>query len=170
MSLKVKTKSNNNKNKHQRHKKWFDKTLVELRRELTKASQLMQRFPRTPSVRRYFFYSLKVYNKMRKKKARQYKEKIIDELDELRSSNPQSYWKLLNSLKDSCEKDNPADNISISEWEVYYKNLNKSKTCTNQTKIATELQKLEAQPCFNELDFKIKTSELIQAIKRLKKF
>jgi ribosomal protein L20 len=44
--------------------------------------------------------------KVRKHKKRQFKQKVLDSLDELREDNPKEYWKLINSLKEE-EKEGP---------------------------------------------------------------
>ena len=100
--------------------------------EICKNSQLLQRYPNAPPVRRAFFISMKVYNKTRKWKARQFRENLITKLDDLKTSNPQSYWKLLESLKDDKYKDNTAENIEMAEWELYLKKLNENcNACHN---------------------------------------
>ena len=110
---------------------------------------------------------MKSYNKTRKKKARQFKENLITKLDDLKTSNPQSYWKLLESLKDDKYKDNSAENIEMAEWELYFKKLNEN--CKdNDENILHELEQLERQPNFNELDFEIKPREITKAIQHIK--
>ena len=107
-SLKVKLKNK----KRAKDKKWFDKELKDLKREVWYNSRLLQQHPNTPEVRKSFFISLKSYNKLRKKKRRQFKEETLRKLDNLRISQPQAYWKLLNSPK---EQNSNTENISLEE-------------------------------------------------------
>jgi hypothetical protein len=129
-SLKTKTMQGKGKNTNRKanDKKWYDKNLSQMKNDMIKNAKHLQKYPNIPSVRKVFFASLKLYNKSRKKKSREYKANLIQQLDELRTSNPQNYWKLLDSLKGSARKDNPAENISVAEWELYFKNLNTNKT------------------------------------------
>ena len=48
-------------------------------------------------------------------------------LEMLSTQNPTEYWKLLDELKDR-ESSAPDPNISLTEWELYFKALNTSKT------------------------------------------
>ena len=96
-SLKVKI----NKQKEWQRKKWFDKGLYEQKRELLYFSKMFQKYPNKPEIRRCFFLNLKIYNKARKHKMRQFQDRTLQQLDELCENQPQAYWKLLNSLKES---------------------------------------------------------------------
>ena len=91
LSLNFKRVAKNHKKVQRNNKKWFDKTLGEMKNELIKSSYLLQKFPNAPPVRKHFFESLKIYNKSRKFKARRFQENMINRLDELKTSNPQSY-------------------------------------------------------------------------------
>ena len=74
-----------------KHKKWFDESLEKLKRDVTHNSYLLQKFPNNPHIRHNFFRSLKTYNKTRKYKARQFKENIIQQLEDLKDNNPNKY-------------------------------------------------------------------------------
>jgi HSP90 family molecular chaperone len=62
--------------------------------------------------------------KVRKHKKRQFKQKVLDSLDELREDNPKEYWKLINSLKEE-EKEGPENTIELDKWYTYFRSLNK---------------------------------------------
>ena len=139
-----------------------------MKNEVIKYSRQLQKYPNNPVVRQNLFTSLKLYNRTRKRKARNYKANLIHELDELRTSSPQKYWNLLNSLKEPSRNENPAENIPMGEWELYFRDLNKKKDNEHDKDMLSELETMENQPNFCELDFSIKPSEITKAIKMLK--
>lgn len=148
------------------NKKWFNQKLAEQKKHVLFLSRQFQKYPMRTEIRGAFFKALKSYNKERKRKARQFKQQMLLKLDELRSSCPQDYWKLLKSLRDSDKVD---ENIPLQEWSSYFHNLN---TCQNRSsrkeEILKKLETLEKDKCFNELDFKISESEVRKALKKLK--
>ena len=148
-------------------KKWYDKSLEVLKKEVQYNSKLLQKYPNTPSIRRAFFRSLKLYNKTRKYKARKFKEKLLTQLEDLRSNNPQAYWKLLQELKEETDQ-TKSSQIPLKEWEIYFKNLNQDKNNEFNTNLMKELREIEKENVFNETDFTIKASEISTCIKKLK--
>ena len=127
----------NTKKQHQRkqnstcgQKQWFDNSLIELHKQLKLNSKLLQKYPNVPHIRHNFFTSLKRYNKQRKCKKRMFKQKILDNLDELREYNPYSYWNLLKKLRNDSINDQNTK-ISMEEWELYFKNFNKGIKSTD---------------------------------------
>ena len=87
------------------------------------------------------------------------------QLNELRTSNPSHYWKLLSHLKESFTEQK-ASKISLIEWESYFKKLNSSPI--EDKDIEQKLKLLETQKQFNTTDFTIKESEIMKCIKHLK--
>ena len=121
-NIALKRKPHITKNKNKKHKQWFNQSLVILKREVDKLSNQLQKTPNIPEVRSMFFKTLKLYNKKRKKCAKRFKEATLAKLDDLRSSDPQAYWKLLKSLKDARQSD--ANEISMEDWLIHFQNLN----------------------------------------------
>ena len=165
VSLKKKILSKRKQNAN--HKKWYDKTLQEMKKEVILNSKLLQRYPNIPDVRHNFFTSLKRYNKSRKRKARQYKEKILHQLDDLKDKNPGAYWKLLKELK-TKDSDDKSSQISLDEWELYFKSLNVDRHPQKNFETKQKLCDLEREQIFNETDFKITTHEISRCVKKLK--
>ncbi len=161
-----------NKMKHQRHKKWFDKNLQKMRNALQYKGFLIRKYPRDPVIRGSYFKGLKEYNKLRKKKMRQFKADIIDTLDDLRSNNVKEYWSLVDKLKaeETTESNKVATSININDWEEYFTKLINSDTMTstNKCKITQDIADMESRVTFNELDFSITENEIIKSIKKLK--
>jgi hypothetical protein len=90
-SLKTKKILRNRIKRKKTCNKWFDKTLLAMKNKVIKNSRQLQKHPNDPLVRQNLFTSLKTYNRTRKRKARNSKANLIHKLDELRTSNPQSY-------------------------------------------------------------------------------
>ncbi len=162
ISLKRNVKPRKTKNK-----KWFSNDLGSLKKHVIYLSGLLQKYPTIPHIRGAFFRTMKHYNKERKRKKRQFKQKILDRLDDLKDKDPNSYWRILDSLK------NPKDDtdcISSYEWKHYFTNLNNKTNVSHESlnMIKEEIKNLESIDCFNELNFKITESELLKNIKLLK--
>ena len=138
---------------------WFDKTLHQMKRDVKHNYELLQKYPNNPTIRHNFFASHKSYNKARKRKARNFKENIIQQLDALKDTNPEKYWKLLKELKGE-NQDEKNKQIPLNEWELYFKYLNKEHFCKEkQMEVMTRLIKQEKVIRFNETDFTITQHE-----------
>lgn len=115
-------------NKKQNKLKWFDQSLVGLRRQLEQKQKLLDKYRRDPQIRGSFFSLLKKHRKARKLKYKEYKKNLFDQLDLLRDSDPKSYWSLLEKLNhlDKPSSSSPSDEIPEEEWFRYFKSLNKN--------------------------------------------
>ena len=89
------------------------------------------------------------------------------QLDNLKDNNPEAYWKLLRNLKND-KLDDKNTQISLNEWEVYFKYLNKPKYNDSQLLTLNKLKELEKQIIFNETDYAITTKEISKCISKLK--
>lgn len=151
-----------------KNKKWFSEDLVSLKKHVLFLSGQLKKYPNVPEIRGSFFKTLKQYNKIRKKKCRQFKQKMLDKLDALKVNDPKSYWNLLNTLKSKTEE---CDNIDIIEWKSYFTELNR-KTSDDlgerRQTIIKDLAELEKSKCFNELSFRFSENEISKCIKQLK--
>ena len=150
--------TNSNKTKQ---KPWFNGDLMQLKKEVHYLSDLIQKEPGNPVVRLMFFKTLKTYNKSRKQRARQFKQGILNKLDDLHSKDPKAYWNLLNTLKG---KTNNSEEISLAEWADYFKNLNMQ----HDTKHKLHSAEHDNLIVFNKLGFKITEKEVIDSLKLLK--
>ena len=160
-------KSNVKKNT-KKDKKWFTANLASLRKEVIHLSHQLQKWPNVTEIRGRFFRTLKIYNKERKKKARQFKQKMLSQLGELRSADPKAYWKLLRALRD--ERENQSAGISLTEWKDYFKVLNCNAYCNKDREafINDRCHKILEEKNFNELNFRINEKEISKAVKQLK--
>lgn len=166
-SLKRKVAEKNKvKNKNKPKPKWFDISLNKLKRQLYEKERLFQKFKKDPIVRGSYFSHLKLYRKTRKFKYREYRSQLINELDELKDNDPQKYWSLLKKLGGNENNKNDTE-ISSKEWLDYFKNLGQPPDLSNPD-LETELNNLEKEVIFNELDYKITEKEISDAIRSLK--
>ena len=156
-------------NKKQNKLKWFDQSLVGLRRQLEQKQKLLDKYRRDPQIRGSFFSLLKKYRKVRKLKYKEYKKNLFDQLDLLRDSDPKSYWSLLEKLNhlDKPSSSSPSDEIPEEEWFRYFKSLNKNNKNVDSS-FLNKLKDLENVKIFTELDNRISNKEIINAIASLK--
>ena len=154
------------KSKPNKHKPWFNNDLQLMRRELDKIGKVFHEKRNIPEIRRVFFVTLKMYNKKRKIEHRKFTQNMMDQLNKLRTSNPQAYWKLLKNMNNDSA--NPSDKIKLQEWELYFRNLNKPTITQDDTNIKQRLKELEKTECFNEMDFKLSEKEVAKCMKTLK--
>ena len=141
-----------------------------LRNRLLNKGKLMSKFPFDPGIKGSYFKLYREYNKLRKFKKRTFKQNILHQLDDLQSSDPKAYWKLIDTLKeDKNDSQSPIDPII---WENYFKSLNSIPTKLNEKVncLKNILQNLELQSIstFSVLDFKINDKEISDAINKLK--
>lgn len=153
-------------------KKWFDSDLYKIRKVVFSKAKLMAKYPRDPIIRGSFYKANKAYSKLRKFKKKEFKQNILDKLDDLQSSQPKEYWNLVKSLKDS-KKDNPEKCIDDKTWHEYFSKLSSipDKYQARIHEISRKISLLESDPCnktFSNLDFKISEGELNKAFTKLK--
>ena len=165
-----KKKKTGNGYSNKKNKIWFNHSLQQMKAEVLRLGRMMQREPHVPEIRSAFYKKLKEYSKKRKYESRKFKQVTMSKLDNLRDDNPEEYWKLLQKMKDI--KNDPCDNISIKEWESYFRKLNNTESGNTSNpiddQIINDLAKLEETKVFNEMDFKIKNDEITCAIRKLK--
>lgn len=93
--------------------KWYDSDLSSLKKLVDEKAFLM-------SVVCGSFYKLnKRYAKTRKKKRREFKQNILNHLDELQSNNPKEIWSLVNQLCNE-QSDKSVSNIDGDTWYKYF--------------------------------------------------
>lgn len=90
-----------NRKKHKKHKKWFNKDLKNMRMHLLNYGKIYSKYPKDPLVKNHFYKLYRQYNKTRKQTYRQYKQSLLNQLENLHADNPKLYWNLINDLKDT---------------------------------------------------------------------
>ena len=128
--------------------------------------KLFERYSRDPHVRGALFSTLKTYRKIRKSKIIEYDRKIIDQLDSLLENNPKKYWSLLDDIANKTDNNKTPD-ITAGTWFDYFSNLNK-KTNFSGKDLIDKLEAIKNEKIYSELDNKINTKEISNAISSLK--
>lgn len=169
-SVSLKKKKRKKKIINNENKNWFDQELTAVKRQLEDKAYLMSKFPNDPLVRGSFFKMNKKYAKLRKKKKREFKQSILDKLDNLQSENPKEYWSLVNSLRNES-RDKPEDSVDGKTWFDYFSKLS-SIPCNLEERIRNIENRVKIlennTSSFCPLDFEISMAELLKAIKKLK--
>ena len=148
----------------------YDQELEFMKKLLEEKANLMSKFPRDPIIRGSFFKFNKQFAKLRKKKRNDFKQLILDKLDDLQSDNPKEYWSLVNSLRNDT-REKPENSIDGQTWFHYFSKLSsipnniKDKLIIIENKIKSFEGKISS---FCDLDFEISTTELSKAISKLK--
>jgi hypothetical protein len=163
-----KKKTTVNRNRHRKpHKKWFDTDCWTARRDVRGLGKTHTTDPHNLSLRTTFFKSKKLYVRLTRYKDKQYKQNMIDTLQQLSDKDPQSYWKLLEDLRTDKQPfmDN---NIATGEWMSHYQRLLcKPPDSLNDPETERVIHKLKSEPCYTELDYAITHIEVMDHISSL---
>ena len=151
------------------NKKWFDQDLLKMKKLVQNKALTLSLFPKDPIVRGSFFKLNKQYSKLRKKKRRDFKQNILNQLDNLECNNPKEYWSLVNQLRN--EKGNDKNCIEGDTWFQYFSDLTSVKDDVRK-KLDTLEEKLkfleQNNLNFSMIDNKITNAELQDAFSKLK--
>ncbi|CAG2229894.1 unnamed protein product [Mytilus edulis] len=80
--------------KHKKHKKWFNKDLKHMRMHLLNYGKIYSKHPKDPLVKNHFYKLYRQYNKTRKQTYRQYKQSLLNQLENLNADNLKLYLNL----------------------------------------------------------------------------
>ncbi|CAG2214485.1 unnamed protein product [Mytilus edulis] len=110
---------------------------------------------------------LETLQKNKKKKIRDFRQDLIDKLDNLKDENPSQYWALLHELSDT-NRENTTSDVSTDAWFSYFKNLNEKDTNASCDYLKDKIKDMEREKIFTELDNLISKAEIEKAISTLK--
>ena len=131
---------------------------------LDQKGQLYATFPIDPHIRGAYYKFRKQYVKLCKHKRRTYKAEIIGKLEQLHDNDPNSYWKMLENLKneETVITELP---VSASKWVDHFSNLNTIHERFNDRvqEISSVLEQQETISEFCQIDFRINIKELFDA-------
>ena len=157
-------KGKQRKKKKQPHKKWYDESCQKLSRNLKKTTELLSKTPNNPHLRGNFCRMRKEFKKFLKKRKKEWKQSIVKDLERMEESDPQEYWKLVNMLKETKNRDAHFDADSFTTF------FEKLYTASDKKDLEIEKVVQESLDKFinfsTEPDFTMK--ELIKAINKLK--
>ena len=94
---------------------------------------------------------------------------MCDKLLSISDKNPTEFWNLIKKMRKwGSPVNEPADTIHPSEWLSHFKSLLNEGPKTPQN-LLQELESLESEPFYSELDFRIFRQEIDSALKKLNK-
>lgn len=102
---------------------------------------------------------------------RQYKQKILEQLESLHENNPKLYLEFaVNNLRGQNCREEKSSAVDPSTWNSHFTNLNQIKDkFKQQVKVLEgQLKTLENVKIFNELYVSISQEEISKAISKLK--
>ena len=76
-------------------------------------------YPNDPVVRGHYFKLHKEYARSRKLKSRQFKTKILDQIDNLHTNDPKAYWSLLSDLRED-KMSHSDDQVEPKLWLEHF--------------------------------------------------
>ena len=151
-----------------KNKAWFTKDCAVLRSHLRAATKVFTKNPFQRNARDTVFTLKKQYKRTMRKKKQDYKNTLINKLEQMAENNPQEYWKIVEKLRET-ETESIPDSIEETEWLSHYKKLFRSCSDPMEDRETQEqINKLLSEPHFNELNFRITEKEVKDALRKLK--
>jgi len=174
MSLQI--KHNSKQKKLRTNKKWFNKNCFEARKELRNLQYLLQRNPKNPFIRGSYFRKKKEYNKLIRKRKKDYETDCLMQLQNLQENNPTAFWNLLKQFKNANSTPKALEEIPPDSWVTHFKALHEKRRLERQNfdtefemKIKDNLKALEELNTEQgPLDCQITEAEISSAITALK--
>ena len=153
--------------KRKAYKNWFNRDCESARKLVKKLASKLRQNPFDGQVRQNFFKHKKIYKKLIKRSKKLYKQQCVDQLENMVSSNPKDYWKLLNNMKNEEKKNQgEVEYIPLDAWFNHFKQLSRSHE--DDPDLDQKLKNEEVLPHFSDLDYRISEDEVRAAVKKLK--
>ena len=148
--------------------KWYNSDCANLRRNLNMQIRHIRTDPFNTEKLNSFRKLRKLYKNTLRKTKRKYEKQVLDNLENLKSRNPQAFWKTFNDLK-TLESEHKVNPIPAEDWVSHFTllmnkslSINKDKDQQFDNYISENINTV-----FNELNFKITDIEIIKAIQNL---
>ena len=109
--------------KQTKTKKWFDSDCSNIKKQLKKITKQLNNSTNNTdhNLRNTFFRIKKQYKKIVRKKHREYKNKLFQEMQSLDPKCKGAFWTLINELKKTNRNNKPS--IPSEEWITHFKSL-----------------------------------------------
>ena len=169
-SKSLKCRQSIHKEKKVKRKKWYDKNVWELKKEIQILKKCIREGNSNPlTIGRYSLIK-KHYRKLVKQNNRAFKSELMKKVESIVSRDPKTAWKLINELKAAKSKD--AD-IDIEKLVKHFENLGNHRSehfnKEYDAKIHKALSELKSNnKIIDILDKEITMSELTNCAKQLK--
>ena len=124
-SLRLKKQKSDKQTKNKN--KWFDSDCYtyNLQKQIRCSSRKLKSCANSNNIKE-FRLSCKQYKNLLRKKKREYKQKLLDKMSDLKQMDPKLYWNILLELKE-CEKGASSGNVGNSilgeEWYAHFSKL-----------------------------------------------
>ena len=161
----IRPRKNNKHCRKKKHKKWYTRDCESLKARLKSVSRTFLKDPYNRYKRDMFFQNKRAYNKLIKKCKHQFRQNIINKLEEINEKDPQEYWKLVEQLKE-IDLDDKVEQISAHTFKNHYKSL--LTDSNNAPSLKEKIENLINEPFFNELDYVITRKEIADAVRKVK--
>ena len=150
-------------------KKWFDRDCYGLRKEVVRLGRKLCKSKVTHEQRTVFFSKKKELRKLVKFKKKEFRQNILNQLNNLEENNPKQYWKLVSELKEldsnnSCE----SECLSAQEWVDYFSNLLYKGNMESCSELEAYITNMLGTNTFSNLDYRITQKEIKYCISKLK--
>ena len=151
-----------------KNKAWYTKDCAILKSQLRAATRVFERDPFNRNARDIVFSLKKEYKRILRKHKQEYKNTLVNKLENMIENNPLEYWKLVEKLK-GAETEASPDDIDESEWLDHYTKLFSARSDPlDDSKAQEQIDRLMAEPHFNELNYRITEKEVAYALRKLK--
>jgi hypothetical protein len=171
-SLKIKNIRKRNKIKNISNKKWFDKDCRLKRHEVRKLANQKHRDPMDIDLRNRYHLELKAYKSILKLKKEEFHEQKLIELESTAGNDPNSFWKVLQTMDDELPINTTPNMISEEQWLFHFQKLHsKHKLNETQNNIIKTLNREEEnknQNQYTNLDHPLSEWDIKIAVKKLK--
>ena len=104
--------------RRKRKKTWYDRDCDLLYRETKHLSRLLGNDPFNINLRQKVYSARKLYNKLIRKKHRQFKGKMLSGLLESEKKNPKEFWNSVNELMEKQKSDPSADILLVLQMKT----------------------------------------------------
>lgn len=155
--------------KKKKDKPWFDKVCRSLRKTLKSLANKLSNNPFNKTVQQSYFKHKKEYKCLIRKKNRQYKAELLNNLLNIEDNNPSQFWKIVDKLKnDEGSWSDRSNNISPEEWTDYFHKLLNNDTKTDMP----DSEHMDYSTCMvndKDLTTPFTCSEISKCIHSLKK-
>ena len=145
---------------------WYNDDCKKLKQECYRLKSKLCRDPFNTHLRQQMYHSLKVFKRCCRNSKHKFRNNLLRKLECLHNKDPTSYWKVVEQLTNfdnkSSNNHRPNDNpIPPHDMFDYFKDLLGTKPDVNGDDewLLDEVDKLENDPHFSQLDFRITETE-----------
>ena len=148
---------------------WFSSECRKLKCALNRAMKDFKKNPFCRATREKMFCLKKRFKNNCKESERRCRNMLLAKLLAIEEHKPIEFWNLVKKIKNWGKgQTKHENNIEPKEWMKHFQDLlNEGKEAPDSFK--QELHRLESEPVFSELDFRISIDEINKAMKRLNK-